>query len=37
LADDQADCREQDRGSYDIEMLPGLSLTSANRPSKCQD
>ena len=40
LADDQADCREQDRGSYDFEMLPGLSfplclslsLTSANGP-----
>jgi hypothetical protein len=26
LADDQADCREQDRGSYDFEMLPGLSF-----------
>src|ERR1035441_10016398 len=26
LADDQADCREQDRGSYDFEMFPGLSL-----------
>jgi hypothetical protein len=27
LADDQADCREQDRGSYDFEMLPGLSFS----------
>src|ERR1039457_1961798 len=26
LADDQADCREQDRGSYDFEMFPGLTL-----------
>src|ERR1039457_6150079 len=26
LADDQADCREQDWGSYDFEMFPGLSL-----------
>src|ERR1017187_1359877 len=26
LADDQADCREQDRGSYDFEMFPGLSF-----------
>src|ERR1035438_9834776 len=26
LEDDQADCREQDRGSYDFEMFPGLSF-----------